>query len=317
MNIAVIGAGSQGSTYGGWLTLAGFDVWFITRRKEHADKLQEKGLLLEGIDGKKLVRVKATNRLRDLPNFDLVCIFVKTYDTQSASKTIQKIVNPKTSVLTLQNGLGNVEILEKKIDRGNILAGVSWAGTKRISDTHVIYGEFTKTVIGELDGKISERLRKIVHTFKSSGIETIASKNIMSDIWYKLATNAVNNPIGAITNMNFSQMAKSESISKIVRFLIEEIKLVAKTQKVNFSEVGFLRFIKEDWQMLPNHTVSMKQDLEKGKKTEIDSINGAIVRLGRKHGIATPYNEILTLLVKSLEETEVLKKEQVKPEGLI
>jgi 2-dehydropantoate 2-reductase len=293
MQIAVMGAGAIGSLFGALLARAGFDVTLIGREL-HVRAIKEKGLRVSGLEEFN-VKLKAVT----LPvEADLFLFTVKSYDTEQAARAIP--LKETTAVLTLQNGIGNEEIIASIIGSERVISGKTAYGSTLLEPGHIRYTGKGETVIGELDGRVTERIKKIAELFNSAGIETSIAVDINTKIWEKLIVNAGINAITAITGLRNGEILKFDELKALLRQAVEESVAVAKASGITIKEDMVERTIRVARATAENQS-SMLQDVKRGKRTEIDAINGAIVKNGERYGISTPVNRTLTALVKGME----------------
>ena len=304
MKIAIVGAGAMGSMTGGLLKEAGVGVCLYNTNKQHVTRISKDGLILEGIGGKRTVSIEATTIIEDIGTVDLIIIFVKSYATEAAAEAAVKIATEETTVLTLQNGLGNVEVLEKVFGSPMVLAGTSDAAATIVEPGRVRHTAHGNITIGETNGQITERVEKIVGLFKAAGFKTYASDNVMGLIWTKLIFNLAINPLGAILRAKCRKLIDNEPSRIMMKLIVEEALRVAEVKGIRLLCDDMLQAAYDLAEKNANSFSSMVQDMCKGKKTEIDSISGAVVREGEKIGIPTPVNQTMTCLVKALEETQ-------------
>ena len=304
MKITVVGAGAMGSMTGGLLKESGNDVCLYSTNKQHIARIREDGLVLEGIGGERTVAIDATDVIEDTGPPDLIIIFVKSYDTDAAAEAAAKIATQETTVLTLQNGLGNVEILEKIFGRQRVLAGTSDAAATILEPGRIRHTANGNIYIGETDGQITERVEKIVGLFKAAGFKTYASDNVMGLIWTKLIFNLAINPLCAILRAKCRKLIDNEPSRVTMKLIVEEALQVAEAKEVRLLYEDMLQAAYDLAEKNADSFCSMAQDILKGKKTEIDFISGAVVREGMKIGVSTAVNQTMTNLVKALEETQ-------------
>jgi len=303
MKIAIVGAGAMGSMTGGLMKEAGEDVRLYSTNKAHIARIRKDGLILEGIGGERAVSIEATDVIEDIGPADLIIIFVKSYDTGAAAEAAAKIAAQETTVLTLQNGLGNVEILETVFGSQRVLAGTSDAAATIIEPGRVRHTAHGNIYIGEIGGQVTERVNRIVSVFKAGGFNSYASDNVMGLIWTKLIFNLAINPLGAILRAKCRKLIDNEPSRATMKLIVEEALRVAEAKGVRLLHEDMLQAAYALAEKNANSFSSMVQDMFKGKKTEIDFISGAVVREGEKIGILTPVNQTMTCLVKALEET--------------
>ena len=303
MKICFLGSGAMGSAIGGILSESGQDVLLIDQWKEHVDALNTGGLKLTEKSETRRIKVKATTDVQDVAQADLVVFLVKSYHTEETLKQVRSFIREDTPVLSLQNGLGNEERIAGILGVKRVLGGVTHSGSVLHGSGEVSFGR-DRTCIGEMDGNLSDRVREVVRIFNQAGLETEGSDNILGLIWDKLLVNVAVSPISAITGLTHGEMQQAEFLKATAFDAVQEALRVAAAAGVKLT----LQDPAEAWAkamqgLSPGHKSSMLKDLEQGRRTEIDVINGAVVRLGEKLGIPTPVNKTLTAAVKGLERS--------------
>lgn len=302
MKIFILGAGALGSAIGGALSGAGEDVTLIARQG-HVDAMISKGLTLreDGID--RVVRVKAATSLQGLGEADLIIVLVKSFHTREAIEDAVPSIGAGTTILSLQNGLGHEDVIANVVGRDKVIGGKTYLGGVLLAPGHVIAGlKGKETIIGELDGQISERVQRIVATFKRANLMITASNNILGTIWDKLLVNVATGALAGITRLPYGGLYQVPEIRACALAAIAEAMSVARASGIRLATTD----VEQPWlkaaQGLPaEFKTSMLQSLEKGSATEIDYINGAVVRCGEKCGVATPVNQSLVACVKGIE----------------
>ena len=293
--IVVFGAGALGSLFGAMLYSAGFNVTLVGR-EPHVREIQKRGLLVRNFLDDRL-RIPATSKPVE---GDLFLLTVKSYDTEKAVKMIP--VKKESVILSLQNGIGNEEIAESIAGKGRVLGGVTSYGSLFIEPGIIEFTGRGKTYIGEMDGRITERIKEIERIFRNAGIETEAVDNIREKIWEKLIVNAVINPITAISRLRNGAVKEIPHLSELARMVIEEAVNVAELYGFKFDSDSMYEKVMDVAENTSRNRSSMLQDIERGKRTEINEINGMIVKLGKEKGFEARVNEFLTLIVKGIEE---------------
>lgn len=305
MKIAILGAGSLGCAMGGVLTEAGNDVWLINRNAKLVDVLNSKGLTLRdgGVD--RVVRVQAAASALTVGVVDLVIVLVKSFDTAAAMTAAMALLGPKTHVLSLQNGVGHEEILTELVGRERVIGGKTYAGGSQVGLGRISIGTRGKeTIIGELDGGVSERTTQIAALFTAAGLQTTVSNNIMQTIWEKLLVNVSTGALCAITKLPYGKLYAVPEVEATALAAVAEAMAVAKASGVALTTTDPMQpWLKAAAGLPPEFKTSMLQSLEKGSVTEIDFINGAVVRQGQKYGIPTPVNQTLVACIKGIEAT--------------
>jgi 2-dehydropantoate 2-reductase len=303
MMICILGAGALGSSLGGVLTEAGLDVYLIDTWTEHVNAMNRQGLKLREDSSERAVKVRAATDCRGIGPADLILVLVKSYHTKEAIKNAGPIVGDQTVVLSFQNGLGNEETLAEVVGKKHVIGGRTFAGGVLLGPGHVIAGRKGKqTYIGELDGRTTERVIQIAKQFNQAGLETIISSNIIGIMWDKLLVNVATGALSGITRLPYGGLYKVKEVMDCAVEAVSEGIAVAKAMGVELT----ITDPKEIWlkaaeNLSPEFKASMLQDIEKGSRTEIDSINGSVVRLGEQHGIPTPVNRVLVAGIKGIE----------------
>lgn len=301
MKIAIVGAGAMGSLFGAMLAQGGQDVILIDKRTELVQAITQNGLKIIDESSEIIVNIRASADITDAEKADLIILFVKAYDTQKAIEDCLRIIDDKTVVLTMQNGLGNIEKIGTVIGEEKVIAGSTSYGCIVAAPGLIKVSNIGKVTLGELDGSLSGRLLRIAETFSSVGINVSLSENIQSLIWTKLAVNTGINAITAITSLTNGELLARKETRELMKLAISELVSIANHKGIRFLQDPFelAEAVAKDTY---TNKSSMLQDIEKGSKTEIDNINGAIVTEGKKYEVETPVNHVLTLLIKALEK---------------
>jgi len=292
MKIAMIGAGGVGGFFGGRLANAGFDVTFIARGK-HLEALRREGLTIENEPQGDIhvARVKATDRPSDVGPVDLVILSVKLWDTADAARAIAPMVGASTGVLSLQNGVVKDDILREFFPASQVMGGVGYVAT-HISRPGVIHqtGTMQRIVVGEYDGRASERARFLHEALVKAGVKAELSPDVRRALWEKYVflvglsatTTTMRKPLGPIRGNAQSRAFLLDVMREVVavgRALGVDLPEDFADQRLAFADT-----LPEDM------TSSMHHDLERGNRLEVKWLSGGVVDLGRKAGIATPAN---------------------------
>ncbi|RJS71325.1 MAG: 2-dehydropantoate 2-reductase [Candidatus Syntrophoarchaeum sp. WYZ-LMO15] len=300
MKIVVMGAGAIGSLFGGLLALRGEDVLLVGRRS-HVDAINSRGLKISGMTDA-IVHLRASTHPEE---GDLILFTVKSYDTEKAASSL--IINDDTIVLSLQNGLGNEEKIAEVVGREHVIGGVTSYGALFLEPGHVSHTGIGETVIGELDGSITDRVSRLSDLLNKAGIMTSVTDSIKRKIWEKLVVNAGINAITAITGVKNGKLLEIPQLRELMRYASLEAVEVGRKQGIDLG-YDLIDRVEEVARRTAENRSSMLQDISRGKKTEIDAINGMIVRLGEEVGVDTPVNRILTLLVRGIEKSEAFRR---------
>lgn len=307
MKIAVLGAGALGCAVGSCLVEAGHEVWLINRRADHVAALNRHGLRVRVGETDRCIPVKAALDASTMATqtgaVDLVVVLVKSFHTLEAIRSAVSIVGPHTVVLSLQNGLGHEDVLAGVVGRDKVLAGKTYAGGVMLGPGHIIRGtEGKETHIGELDGRVTDRVRAIAHAFNAAGLLTLCSDNIMGTMWDKLLVNVATGALSAITRLAYGDLYQVPAVKACALAAVQEAIDVAQASGIQLS----VSDPEEPWTKaaagLPNtFKASMLQSLEKGSVTEVDYVNGSVVRWGQACGVPTPVNNTLVACLKGIE----------------
>ena len=291
MEIIVLGAGAIGSLYGAKLS-ANNDVTLIGR-DAHVAAINSEGLRIEGIESQ-VLRVRAATALDQLGPEALIILTTKVPDSATALGSIAPLVRDDTTILCLQNGIASERIARAALgDRGIVLRGITQFGAIFKSPGVIQFMARGYTLIEQHEG--SERIAGVL---SAAGLDCRVSPNIGADVWHKLVINCVVNPITAIMGCEVGGIANPQ-IAPLKRLVIDECIAVAAAEGVTFAN-DFVREI--DDRFRPSHNIaSMLQDLRRGRPTEIDYLNGAVVAIAASHSIACPVNAALTTIIKTME----------------
>ncbi len=303
IRIVIVGPGAMGCLFAGLLAESGqTDVWLLDKTKARAEKLRENGITIEGIGGKRNLKVKVTSLPDEIEYADLVLICVKSYDTFEAVRSIARIVRDDSIILTLQNGLTNIDVISKTINRGKIIAGVTSYGATMLGIGHIRHAGSGDTVIGKISPNISDQeVKKIVCVFKSAGIDISITDNIYNSIWGKLIINASINPITAITRLKNGELLKYRETRELIKMVAEESNKITIALGIILPYNDPVIAVESVCKTTAGNVSSMLQDLLNHRRTEIDAINGAIIEKGKELNIDTPINKVLAYLVKAIE----------------
>jgi len=300
MIIAVVGSGAMGSLIGGLLREAGADVNLYSTNREHVEKIKLNGLVIEGIGGERTIQINATTNIEEIGVVDLIIIFVKSYDTRTAADSARKIAGANSSVLTLQNGIGNVETLESLYGKERVLAGTTDAAATIVSPGRVKHTAGGNVYIGSLNGEITFRVKEIVALFREAGFNAHATDNAIGMIWTKLILNLAINPPGTILRVICRGLVDNDYARALMKEIINEALQIAEKRGIQLLYADMVQAAYDLAEKNADSQNSMLQDFLKGKRTEIDFISGAIVREGKQIGIDAPVNRTMNDLVKAL-----------------
>ena len=294
--IAVMGAGAVGCYYGGMLACAGHDVTLIGRQN-HVDAIQRDGLLLDTQSFKEQVRLQASTEPSAVAGATLVLFCVKSTDTESAAAAIRPHLLPGALVLSLQNGVDNAVRLQAALPAQEVAASVVYVATEMPGPGHVKHNGR-----GELVIAASPNSTEAAALLVAAGVPTDISSNVEGALWAKLILNCAYNALSAITQQPYGQLVQGEGVQDVIRDLVNECLAVAQADGITVPG-DVWQAVERIAQTMPQQLSSTAQDLARGKRSEIDHLNGYVLRRGEVLGIATPVNRVMHTLVKLLEES--------------
>ena len=243
MRIVIVGPGAMGCLFAAYLSKAGHGVWLLDKRPQRAEKIKESGIKIEGVSGNYNIKVNITSRPDDIKNPDLIMICVKSYDTETAVKSIKAVVGEATYVLTLQNGLGNIETIAEIVGENNVIGGVTSHGSTLLGDGHIRHCGKGETIIGRWQPqgrtkakqwKIPRRaLEDIADALKEAGFATKVSDKIKDLIWSKLIINAGINALTAITRLNNGCLLDYEGTKQLLKQAVLEASKISRRKKIS------------------------------------------------------------------------------------
>ena len=293
MQVAVIGAGAVGCYYGGLLLRAGHDVTFIGRQT-HVDAINAHGLLLDTQSFKGHLPAKAATDTAALASPDLVLFCVKSADTEEAGRSLAGRLRPETSILSLQNGVDNPQRLFG-VTGHPVIPAVVYVGSEMAGPGHVRHHGGGDLAIGA-----SPASETLAQTLDAAGIRTTIADDIETTLWSKLVINCAFNALSAVAGISYGPMLEVEGTRDVVASAVQEAVTVARASGVSMPDDLLERIMKIPAAM-PNQMSSTAQDLARGKPSEIDFLNGYVVRKGAELGIPTPTNHALQVMVKLAE----------------
>lgn len=290
--IQIMGAGAIGCLFGAMVQLAGYDVVFVGRG-EQLKALQNTGLQITGLINTKL-EVVATDKPVDA---DITIVSVKSYDTENAARLLSRVDCGIT--FTIQNGIGNLEILSMYLD--TVVGGVTTYGANLVKPGTVNFAGEGITYAGN-DGFVSREAEAVVKVLVDSGMNCQAVDDISSRIWSKAIVNAAINPLTAICRVRNGSVVEINELWEIAEAIIEEGENLMKKMGIRISQ-NLRDLVREVAIKTAKNKSSMLQDIERGRRTEVDFINGKIAELAEKHGVDARVNRLIANLVKGVEKS--------------
>ncbi len=303
MRIVVLGAGAMGCLFGGLLHRAGRDVTLIDVSARQIAAINEAGLHLERDGEVLIIPVRAAYAAHVGVAPELVVLFTKTIHSEAALESIRSLIDDDTVLLSLQNGLGNEEVMARFVPRDRIVQGVTTFPADLVAPGHVrSLGSGHSQIMG-LDGLVTLRLELIRDVLDDAGLECEISPEVTTAIWEKAAFNCALNALTAVTGLRIGPIADSPEATDLARRVAEEVVDVANRKGIGARKEVVLATIAGALAEHREHQPSMLQDVLAGRRTEVGSLNGAVVREAAALGLSVPFTEALYLLVRTLEST--------------
>ena len=303
MRIAVLGGGgAMGGLFGGYLARGGNDVTLIDVARPAIDAINAVGLAIEEKDGSiPEIRVPASDDPAAVGEVDLIVNFVKCYHTEAAVAAARPMIGADTAILSLQNGWGNADRIAAVAGRDRVLVGLTYHGGTLLGPGRVKHPGSGMTYVGELSGEETPRLARIAETLRGGGFEVTVSTRILDEVWKKLALNACTLPTSALLRFQSHELVAYPGIKELMAAILDEVVAVAEAQGIALDRGERWAGITGLLEKAVGGKSSMLQDVEAGRRTEIDVINGAIVTAGERAGIATPCNRAMVWMMRALE----------------
>jgi 2-dehydropantoate 2-reductase len=304
--IAVMGAGAVGCYFGGMLARAGAPVTMIGRQ-EHVEAMNRNGLFLDSIHFQQQIPISAATDVAAAHEAEIVLLCVKTLDTEEAAKSLAPYLASKAIVVSLQNGVDNVERI-RAVANIDAIPAVVYVGAEMAAPGRVKHTGRGDLIIGNLskhnrrDDHRRRDLENIAALFTRAGVTCRISENIEGELWLKLIINCAYNAISALSRARYNRLVSNPLTRDLMKNVVEEALAVARAAGVQLPNIDLLDTTWKLADAMPNATSSTAQDVARGRRTEIDSLNGYVAHRGAELGVATPVNQTLHALVKLLEE---------------
>jgi len=289
-----MGSGGVGGYYGGLLPHAGYDVTFIARGA-HLQAIRTSGLQVKSVHGDfTIAPAKATDAPAELGPAELVLVCVKTNDTDQAAQAIKPMAGPGTTVMSLQNGIDAAERIGAVVGIEHMLAGSTWISSA-IEAPGVIrqMSQFRRIVLGEFDGQVTPRAQAVFDAFNSTGTTVELSDNILKVVWTKFVFIASISGVGSLTRLEIGDYRAVPETRALLVALMREVEAVARASSVRLDADVVEQTLAFVDSSAPSIKPSMQRDVEAGRRSELDSTIGVVVRKGRKLGVPTPLAEMV------------------------
>jgi 2-dehydropantoate 2-reductase len=310
MRIAVIGAGAMGSVFGARLLAPGTEVVLFDINEAHIQAIRRSGLTLGDAAGERRVTIAATARIAEVADADLALVLVDSNATAEVAPLLPAVLAKDGVALTLQNGIGNVEALAATLGAPRVIAGSTYNSAAFVAPGHVRHTNIGPTVIGRPDGPPTERVHALATQLSAAGFPTTASDNAMGHVWSKFVLNCAINPLAALTGLRAGEIARHPPTARLLECLLDEVLAVAAAKRIRLPDAD-LRSHVLDHAFERYNRPSMLQHVESGRRTEIEALNGALVREANGLGMSVPYNEAIWAAVSGIDARHA--RERVTP----
>ena len=303
MKIAIFGVGAMGSVYAGILAEAGHEIWAVDIWQDHVDAINRTGLRIEGASGDRVVQaIRATVQAEDVGACDLYVLATKASGVGPAAKSIAPLMGPDSIVITIQNGLGAGERIAQFMNTDRVLLGVADGfGASIKGPGHVHHSAMNLIRLGEMDGGLTPRLERITGLWQEAGFNARAFADIDQLIWGKYICNVAFSGPCTVFDYTLGELMADPAAWAIAQGCAREVYALGQARKIAFTFDDPIEYITAFGQKMPDARPSMLLDHHAGRPSEIDAINGMAVDLGAQLGIPTPYNEVLTAVIRKRE----------------
>jgi 2-dehydropantoate 2-reductase len=315
MRVLIVGAGALGGLVGAFLTRAGEDVTLLETNAARAHLLNTDGLQIVQSGGGESITVplRVVTSTDGLEPFDLVFIAVKTYQTEDAVKAALPAAHSGTRFLSMQNGVGNTDVMARLVGPGRVLCGITYHSVQHVGPGRLQFRAGIKPIqIAPCDGIVTPAIDAIGETFRRAGLDAAVVADIDHAVWQKLLHNAAINPVSAITGLTCREILGDEDLLAFIRDLCAEIVAVMRARGVPIvDEEDPFRPLLGSLNALGNNRPTMWQDLARGVRTEVDALNGAVVAEAKRLGVLVPHNAALVRFVHSRERQRFLNRQHI------
>jgi 2-dehydropantoate 2-reductase len=305
MKIAIFGVGAMGSVYAGLMAEAGHEIWAVDIWQDHVDAINQSGLRVEGASGDRVVQgIRATSNAQDVGDCDLYVLATKASGVGPAAKMIAPLMGPESIVITIQNGLGAGERIAQYMATDRVLLGVADGfGASMKGPGHVHHNAMNLIRVGEMDGGMTERLERITGVWQEAGFNAKAFEDIDQLIWGKYICNVSFSGPCTVFDYTLGELMADPAAWAIAQGCAHEVQALGEAKNIEFTFTDPVDYITAFGCKMPDARPSMLLDHHAKRPSEIDAINGMVVELGKQLGIPTPYNEVLSAVIRQREAT--------------
>lgn len=303
MRLAVIGAGAMGGSLAAHAARAGHDVTVVDVAPAIVQQIRTHGLRVETPEGEFTAPVPATDDTSSAGVADLVVLFVKAQHTEAAAKSLPPLIGPDTAVLTLQNGWGNADRIAPFVPEGQLVVGVTYNSCTAAGPGHVVHSGRGPTIVGPYRGGGTRSAQAAADLLSGSGWDAEVSTAVRTEIWKKLVLNAATLPTAALSRLTAGALGAPGELRDLVDGLAAEAVAVAAAQGLDITLGERLAAIHGVLERAGSGKPSMLQDVLAGRKTEVETVNGAVVAAAADHGVPVPLNAAMVALIHGLERS--------------
>jgi 2-dehydropantoate 2-reductase len=292
----------MGSVYAALLADAGHEVWAIDSWKDHVEAMRTKGLRLEGASGDRTVKLNATSDPADAGPCDLAILATKAMHVEAAAKSMQPLLGKDTVVLSIQNGLGGPDTAARVLGRERVMVGVVGGfGASMKGPGHAHHNGWELVRLGEFAGPVTPRLRKVEDIWKSGGFRVKCFDDIDQLVWEKLICNVCYSGTCSVTERTILEVMQDPDTWIVASGCATEAYNAARARGIRLDIQDPVAYVRAFGEKIPNARPSMLLDHMAGRMSEIEAINGAIPPAAKAVGVAAPYNEVISALVRAKE----------------
>ncbi len=307
MTIVIFGAGAIGRLFGVYLSRGGHSITLVDPRQDVVDAVNSRGIGFmamdaAGPDDVSFTPAVAHTRADQIQDCDLVILAVKSFDTPAAIQAASHLVTDHSPVMTLQTGLGNIELLERVVDSSHIIGGFTFMAATALAPGIVRHGGVGKTYIGELNGQLSDRLQAISSMFAGCDLICSPVHRVIGRLWCKVIVYSAINGVSSLLRVKNGRLLDSMESITLLKRLIDEGRKVADSKGIDLVFHDLYKLLFDACHRTEDNLSSMLQDVLNGQTTEIDAQCGALVKFAEQEGISAPTQQTIVELVKLMEQ---------------
>lgn len=306
MKVVIVGPGALGCLFASLLTEAEYDVVLLDKDPKRARLIFKQGILIEQNHRTRNVHMSVTGSPAEIGMADFVCLCVKSFDTRSAIQHAASLIGPKTIVVSIQNGLGNAEVIARVADRKKLICAVTSQASTSLGVGHIRHAGTGLTSVASFLPRQSDA-PAFARVLRNAGIPTEVLDDAAAMIWGKLVVNAAINPVTTIGDVSNGEILSQPNLREMAFAAAREAALVAEAKGIRLPFVDAAEEVENVCKATAANISSMLQDLRNGKETEIDAINGAIVREARSAKVPVPTNKLLLAKAKKFKRAKAAK----------